>query len=102
MTDRRFETGSGSTVPATAVEAAAELARLVREATVDLPFGAEPAAFLAGTGAAGRRRRVAARRAELLHWSLAELAAAAARRARSAAARRRWRCLRRWTDRAAA
>ena len=41
------ETGSGVTVPAEAVEAADELARLVRAATVDLPFGTEPALFAA-------------------------------------------------------
>jgi len=41
------ETGCGVAVPATAIEAAAELARTVREATRDLPFGCEPADFLA-------------------------------------------------------
>jgi hypothetical protein len=40
-------TKSGVDVPAGAVETAEELARLVRAATADLPFGAEPAAFLA-------------------------------------------------------
>lgn len=39
------ETGSGIVVSAAAVAAAAELAGLVREATVDLPFGSEPATF---------------------------------------------------------
>jgi hypothetical protein len=41
------ETGCGITVPAAAIEAADELARAVREATRDLPFGTEPATFLA-------------------------------------------------------
>ena len=39
------ETGSGVPVPTEAAETAAELARLVRAATVDLPFGTEPASF---------------------------------------------------------
>jgi hypothetical protein len=41
-----IDTTSGITVPASAVETAAELARIVREATRDLPFGGEPPAFL--------------------------------------------------------
>ncbi len=41
------ETGCGVAVPATAIEAADELARAVREATRDLPFGCEPVDFLA-------------------------------------------------------
>jgi len=41
------ETGCGVAVPTVAIEAAEELARTVREATRDLPFGAEPPAFLA-------------------------------------------------------
>ncbi|MFL5336842.1 MAG: hypothetical protein ACJ8H8_27620 [Geminicoccaceae bacterium] len=45
-TEAEIETASGVMVPASAVETAAELARIVREATRDLPFGAEPPAFL--------------------------------------------------------
>ena len=40
------ESASGVMVAAGAVETAAELARVVREATRDLPFGAEAPAFL--------------------------------------------------------
>lgn len=39
-------TASGIEVPASAVAVAEELAESVRLATRDLPFGAEPAAFL--------------------------------------------------------
>ena len=42
----QVETASGVPVPASAVETALELAQAVREATRDLPFGAEPPAFL--------------------------------------------------------
>ena len=51
----------------------AELARTVREATRDLPFGCEPAVFPRSPGAAPGRRVVSA--AELLSWGLADLAA---------------------------
>lgn len=39
------ETGSGVAVSAAAVAQAEALAALVREATLDLPFGTEPAMF---------------------------------------------------------
>lgn len=45
--DSLVETPSGVEVPAGAVTTAEELAALVRAATQDLPFGAEPTAFLA-------------------------------------------------------
>jgi hypothetical protein len=41
------ETGCGVAVPATAIEAAEELALAGRAATRELPFGSEPATFLA-------------------------------------------------------
>jgi hypothetical protein len=41
------ETAAGIEVPAAAAATAEELAAIVREATRDLPFGVEPAAFLA-------------------------------------------------------
>ncbi|MEK0082795.1 hypothetical protein [Benzoatithermus flavus] len=44
--DSLVETPSGVQVPVGAVITAEELAALVRAATHDLPFGAEPAAFL--------------------------------------------------------
>jgi hypothetical protein len=40
------ETGSGVVVSAAAPKVAAGLAKLVREATADLAFGAEPSSFL--------------------------------------------------------
>lgn len=45
--EARHETPSGIEVPASAEATARELAALVRAATEGLPFGAEPAAFLA-------------------------------------------------------
>jgi hypothetical protein len=41
------ETPSGVPVPAAGLAAAEELARAVREATAGLPFGVEPASFVA-------------------------------------------------------
>jgi hypothetical protein len=41
------ETPSGVPVPEPGVAAAEELARAVREATAGLPFGVEPASFVA-------------------------------------------------------
>jgi hypothetical protein len=43
----RSMTASGIEVPASAVAIAEELAQSVRAATVQLPFGAEPALYLA-------------------------------------------------------
>jgi hypothetical protein len=42
----RVDTGSAVPVAASAAQTAAELAQAVREATRDLAFGGEPAAFL--------------------------------------------------------